>query len=210
MQGQDSEWTNKVLDSLVSIKFPNANVSYVSDPNAKIPFESWTAIYEGGFFIVQKSSLIGNVVSNPVVKDTAALNTFYNGYYDGLSQRLQSHKLKSKESIEIEGYIGKVIRFTNLNDDSNYEVQVLFVDKNLYSVIYKSDFNFDEKSRDLFFDSLILNKNKPLSQFTQSSTVSILGYKLGSYMAMISILLILALIIYFLYRITRSRKNIHA
>ena len=201
---QNEEWYNYELDSIISIDLPGEVFELDTIVKGLGMYQMFSYTESSSFMVgrmhLEREDLDTNLSKLPY--DSESLNKFYEEWFQGFIKSM-SYQLKSKDSIEKENLKGLKLKFMDSSGNPTGEGEFYLVNKCLYSFYYISETGFDEKEKELFFNSINIDTDRKISQFTGNSQSSRIGYILGEF----SFYIIMILIIFFVIKKNRRKPK---
>jgi hypothetical protein len=201
---------NYEIDSLVSVNIPGKDIKIDTLLNENLKFQS---NIENSEFSVQKELIENDSISGIDSKlpyDLESLENYYrtlaNDFVNGTNLNLEFEKIIKKNNFK-----GYHLKFSDINSNSIYEIEYFILNKKFYLFSYINDKESDRNDNDIFFNSIKINSNKKITQFSGKSPIEKsaynLGYKIGytaakhpSYLWIaggLILLLVIGIIVYF-------------
>lgn len=201
LYSQDTEWTKYDLDSIISLDMPGDVFEMDSIINGikmlQIFSRSENLAFVAQRALLEKNTKNGNLSRLPY--DLKSLKEEYKGIMNGMIESIP-YEYESKELIKKNGFTGYRLRFKNSMNDSIFEVEIYILNRYAYSFLFSGSKNLHENEKKLFFESIVINPNREVSQYLGKSKGYRVGYVFGKYFFYI---LLIAGIIYF---VVRSKK----
>lgn len=195
---QEDEWNNYDLDSIASIDMPFEvyEIDTIIDYNKvyQMYSEKKTAKFIAKKIYVGKR--YSNIETLKLPNNKKGLNKFYFQIIDFFDQIIKTD-FEYKKKIKKNGLEGYEISYVNKEKTKVHQIQLFYINKNLYIFSYIKENGLSELDRNIFFDSIFFDDQKELLQYPKMS----LGKKL-----MISLLILLFLS--FVYRFKPKRKKL--
>ena len=194
--GQTKDWNFYDFDSIVSVEMPFDvyEVDTIINYNKVYQIFSNDSIQK---FIIQRSFIsktYSNIETLKPPNDKNSLKVFYREIAWTIND-LIDYELDRYFPIEKDNLMG--YRFIFKNEDIDIqEIQLFLVNKNLYSFNYFSLNGLKENEIDLFFNSILFNKDISLEQYPKKPILSLKN---------IIILLLIVLLISFM---TKSKNKL--
>lgn len=206
---QNNEMFSHKLDDLVSLDVPKNFVESDTLVDGvqirQIRFKTDT--YD---FIVQKVLFENEdqkTSSSRLPYNYSSLIDEYNRVVARMRYRVPYY-LKNTTEVEKDGFKGYNLKFANDVQTPTYEAEFYLLNKNLYTLFYASDTNFDEAVKKELFNSVKINTDQDISQYLGKAPKYRYGYVVATYFFLS--LIIIAIIIYSIkiYSKKKGKKSI--
>ena len=182
LSAQNSAMFSHKLDDLVSLDVPENFVeSDTLVDGVKIrQIRFKTDAYD---FIVQKVLFENEDQNESLSKlpyDYNSLIDEYNRVVAIMRYRVPYY-LKTKTLVEKEGFTGYNLKFENDVKTPTYEAEFYLLNKNLYTLFYASDTQFDPAVKTKLFNSVKINTSQDISQYLGKPPKYRIGYVIATY-----------------------------
>lgn len=199
---QNHEWSAYDVDEYVSLKMPFDVYEVDTIVNQKKYYEL-SSSYNTCHFVAQKFYLAPN--KNDISEITLPnnydnLKTFYLDFIWSLEE-VSTYKLDDFSIFKNNKLTGYKVSFKDSTETLVQQIDLIYVNKNLYLFSYTDDNGLQNKEQQFFFKNILFNDDKELLQYSKSKNVSLKNTML---------ILVILFIITFIIRVFTKRKNQHS
>ncbi|NVK53716.1 MAG: hypothetical protein HWD85_12340 [Flavobacteriaceae bacterium] len=168
---QIKEWNTYDFDSIVSVDMPFDVYEIDTIINYKKIYELFSGNDSIRFNVKRMylGKLYSNIETLPLPYDTNGLKEFYSNFTQIFSEFL-GLELMSSNYIKYHHLVGNKYLFKNKNNQPIQEVNLVLVNKHLYSFTYTNINGLVKADKKLFFDAITFDENKDLRQFPVKSS----------------------------------------
>lgn len=179
-------WSQKIyeIDSIISVNIPGEDIKIDSTKNNKIIIKFHSKV-ENSEFIAQKEFFESDSISlydSNLPYDLKSLEKYYKSLADTYIKNYK-FKLESEKLIEKDSLKGYHLKLKNSLNSSVCEIEYFLLNKNIYIFKYNTRIELKNNEKESFFNSIKINSDKKINQFSgipqvQKSAYN-LGYKIG-------------------------------
>lgn len=205
--------TNYEIDSIILVNIPGKIIKIDTLINETIKFQSKV----GNSNFSAKRKLFENdsisIFDSELPYDSESLEKYYETLANDYTKNTNL-KIESKELIKKNSFKGYHLKLTDSKNNSIYEIEYFLLNKKVYLFSHRNTTESNKIENDNYFNSITINSDKEIYQFSGKSpfekSAYNLGYKFGYTLAKnpsflwiaggLFLFLVIGVIIYFVRR----------
>lgn len=193
---QNNDWFQHEIDSLISISIPSNEVFIIDTIANNIKLHQIYNTIGKSTFVGQRTQDLNIINENlsTLPHNLESLKTFYNQVIKGIT-RTTPFKLKSKKFIFEDDFYQCKLKLVDSTNKKIYESQLILLNQYCYNITYLNQFDFNENEKEIFINSIKINKTIKTTQYKGKSLSYRIGYLTGEYFFIGIIMVVIVIVI---------------